>query len=70
MFADDLAIGPDGAVYFSDVSTYSMDKLFYDVMSAGGRGRIIRYDPVTGKNDRFSHCNGQLPCIAGKNFRN
>eukprot|EP00117_Sycon_ciliatum_P045041 scpid46757/ scgid32416/ Adipocyte plasma membrane-associated protein len=54
VFADDLAIGPDGAVYFSDVSTYSMDKLFYDVMSAGGRGRIIRYDPVTGSASTFA----------------
>lgn len=55
LYADDLAVGNDGVVYFSDASskfgaeasggTYAGSLL--DIMEHGGHGRIFRYDPAT-----------------------
>ncbi|HXG27551.1 MAG TPA: SMP-30/gluconolactonase/LRE family protein [Nevskiales bacterium] len=46
-FTDDVDVGPDGMIYFSDAS----DKFGYgehmaDILEHGGRGRLLRYDPL------------------------
>jgi sugar lactone lactonase YvrE len=53
-FADDLDIGPDGRIYFSDASTkfgaaahggtYAASLL--DILEHGGHGRVLVYDPA------------------------
>lgn len=56
-YVDDVAVSPDGAVWFSDASrkfgaqawggTYPASLL--DLMEHGGHGRLLRYDPFNGK---------------------
>ena len=52
-FADDVDVAPDGTVYFSDASSkfdithHALD----DVMEHGGHGRLLRYEPQTGKTE-------------------
>ena len=53
-FTDDLDVGPDGTVYFSDASSrFSIDGngALADIMEHGGNGRLLRYDPKTDKTD-------------------
>ncbi len=55
VFADDLDIGPDGVIYFSDASTKFSPKDHHDSLSASlleimehrGTGRVLAYDPAT-----------------------
>lgn len=57
--ANNLAIGPDGTIYFSESSskfgaqsssgTYEASLL--DIMEHGGHGRVFAFDPLTGKVD-------------------
>ena len=48
--ADDLDIAPDGKVYFSDSTTrYTAHNWAGDALEGRGNGRILRYDPKTGK---------------------
>ena len=49
-FTDDVDLGPDGAVYFTDASSkfgfgYHMEEAF----EHGANGRVLKYDPKTGK---------------------
>lgn len=56
-YADDVAVAADGMIYFSDASskfgaaanggTYAASLL--DILEHGGHGRIIRFDPATGR---------------------
>ncbi|MBL4790458.1 MAG: SMP-30/gluconolactonase/LRE family protein [Kordiimonadaceae bacterium] len=47
-FADDLDIGSDGKIYFSDASdTYSQPDYTFDLMEARGHGRLMVFDPAT-----------------------
>lgn len=56
VYANNLAIGPDGTIYFSESSskfgaqssngTYEASLL--DLMEHGGHGRVFAFDPVTG----------------------
>ncbi len=47
--ADDLDIGPDGKVYFSEATIrYGFEEWVVDALEGRGNGRIIRYDPATG----------------------
>ncbi len=52
-FVDDVDVAPDGSVYFSDASSkfdithHALD----DVMEHGGHGRLLRYEPQTGKTE-------------------
>jgi sugar lactone lactonase YvrE len=57
-FANDLAIGPDGVVWFSDSSTryhrgtlgdHSPSYLFPDLLDGHPTGRLLAYDPRTGQ---------------------
>jgi len=48
--ADDLDIAPDGKVYFSEATIrYEMHDWPVDALESRGNGRIICYDPNTGK---------------------
>jgi ribose transport system permease protein len=47
--ADDLDIGPDGKIYFSEATIrYGFEEWVADALEGRGNGRIIRYDPATG----------------------
>lgn len=49
-FADDLAIGKDGKIYFSDASSrYNMDEMLYDLFDHRPNGRLLLFDPATKK---------------------
>jgi ribose transport system permease protein len=48
--ADDLDIGPDGKIYFSDCTTrYEMTTNSLDIMEGRPNGRLVVYDPATQK---------------------
>ena len=48
--ADDLDIGPDGKIYFSDCTTrYEMTTNSLDIMEGRPNGRLVVYDPATKK---------------------
>lgn len=69
-YADDLDVTKDGVVYFSDASTkfgakeYSgtLQGSLLDLMEHGPNGRILKYDPDTGKTtvvlEGYSFANG------------
>lgn len=54
-YADDLDIGPDGVVYFSDASTKfgaesigsTMNASLLEIIEHKGTGRVLAYDPAT-----------------------
>ena len=49
-FTDDVVVGRDGTIYFSDASTkFGPDDLMYDMLEGRPHGRLIRYDPATQK---------------------
>lgn len=56
VFANNLAIGRGGIVYFTEASRKfgarkfrdTMEATLYDVMEHGGHGRVLAYDPATG----------------------
>jgi sugar lactone lactonase YvrE len=56
-YADDVAVAADGKIYFSDASTKfgakefggTMEGSLLDIMEHGGHGRLLCYDPATGK---------------------
>ena len=51
-FADDVEVGRDGAIYFSDASSkFGWGALsgLDDILEHGGHGRLLKYDPVSGK---------------------
>jgi sugar lactone lactonase YvrE len=67
-FTDDVDVAADGKIYFSDASikfkakTYgTMAASLLDLMEHGGHGRLIVYDPATGKASTL---------ISGLNFAN
>lgn len=48
-FTNDVDVGPDGRVYFTDASSrYGVDEYLYDLLEARGRGRLLVYDPAAG----------------------
>ena len=61
--ADDLDIGPDGKIYFSDCTTrYEMTTNTLDIIEGRPNGRVLCYDPATGNTTtlikRFYFPNG------------
>ncbi|KAM0867262.1 hypothetical protein ACQ4PT_042108 [Festuca glaucescens] len=49
-FADTVIEASDGTVYFSDGSTrFGFDRWILDYMEASSTGRLLKYDPGTGK---------------------
>lgn len=69
-YADDVDIGPDGVMYFSDASTKfgaeasggTMAGSLLEIMEMGRTGRVLSYDPRDGKTrmvaDNFAFSNG------------
>jgi sugar lactone lactonase YvrE len=62
-FADDLDIGPDGSVYFSDASVkFGYGKDMIDLLEHGGNGRLLQYNPASGNTyvllDGLNFANG------------
>ncbi len=48
--ADDLDVAPDGRIFFSEATIrYEMHNWAYDALESRGNGRIICYDPATGR---------------------
>lgn len=48
-FTDDVDVGPDGKVYFSDASSkYGNGHYMADILEHGGHGRLLAFDPTTG----------------------
>lgn len=51
-FTDDLDIGSDGAIYFSDASSrFGHESYLYDLLEARPHGRLLRYDPASGTTE-------------------
>lgn len=49
-FTDDVDIAPDGRVYFTDASSrFNQPDYMLDLMEMRPHGRLLRYDPATGK---------------------
>ena len=77
VYANNLAIGPDGTVYFSESSnkfgaqeysgTYESSLL--DIMEHGGHGRVFAFDPVSGKvetlMENLNYANGVAVSVDG-----
>ena len=70
VFANNLAIGPDGIVYFTEATRKfsargigdTMDATVLDILEHGGHGRVLRFDPTTAKAevllDGLAYANG------------
>ena len=70
VFANNLALGNDGVIYFTEASRKfgarefrdTMEATLYDVMEHGGHGRVIAFDPATGAAevllDNLAYANG------------
>ena len=79
-YADDLDIGPDGSVYFSDASTKfgakqyggTLPSSILDLMEHGPNGRVLKFDPESGKTtvvlDGLSFANGIAITNSGKHL--
>lgn len=80
LYADDLDIGPDGVIYFSDASTKfgaewakgTMQGSLFEIMEHGRTGRVLAYDPSSGKTwavkDELSFSNGIAMADGGKSI--
>ncbi len=52
LFTDDVEVGPDGRYYFTDASSkYGFSETILDLLEHGGHGRLLVYDPATGRTD-------------------
>lgn len=68
-FADDVDVGADGRIYFSDASTKfgakecggTYEASLLDINEHGGHGRLLVYDPLSGKTNTL---------MKGLNFAN
>lgn len=55
-YANDVAVGPDGTIYFTDASTRFLpgpcggtyEACVLDIMDRGGHGRLLEHNPATG----------------------
>ncbi len=46
-FTDDVDVGPDGMIYFTDASSkFGYGEHMEDILEHGGRGRLLKYDPL------------------------
>ncbi len=51
-FTDDVDIAPDGRLYFTDASSrFHQPDYLLDLMEMRPHGRLLRYDPATGKTE-------------------
>lgn len=50
--ADDVDVGPDGTVYFSDASSrFGLHRDREDILEHGGNGRLLAFHPATGRTE-------------------
>ncbi|PAV25431.1 gluconolactonase [Tamilnaduibacter salinus] len=55
-FADDVDVAPDGRIYFTDAtSEFSQRDYRLDLLETRPHGRLLRYDPATGRTDVLMH---------------
>jgi sugar lactone lactonase YvrE len=51
-FTNDVDVGPDGTVYFTDASSgFGFHEEREDILEHGGRGRLLAYRPATGTTE-------------------
>ena len=56
LMADDLDIAPDGRIFFSDATTrYALNDWIIDSLEAAGNGKLMCYDPRSGKTYPVAH---------------
>jgi sugar lactone lactonase YvrE len=61
-FTDDVDVGPDGNIYFSDASDkFGFGEHMPDILEHAGRGRLLKYDPLADQTTVL---------LAGLNFAN
>jgi sugar lactone lactonase YvrE len=49
-FTDDVTVAPGGIVYFTDASSrFGPDQFREDILEHGGHGRLLSFDPVSGR---------------------
>jgi len=49
-FTDDVAVAPDGTIYFTDASSkYGQPHYLKAIFEHGGYGRLLRYEPYSGR---------------------
>ena len=68
-YADDVDVAADGKIYFSDASTKfgalefggTLEASLFDILEHGGHGRLLVYDPATGRATKL---------LGGLNFAN
>ena len=49
-FTDDVAVAPEGTVYFTDASSrFGPDQFREDILEHGGHGRLLSFDPRSGQ---------------------
>lgn len=70
VFANNLALGNDGLIYFTEASRKfgagqfgnTMEATLYDIMEHGAHGRVLAYDPASGAAgvllDNLAYANG------------
>lgn len=71
--ADDVDIAPDGRIYFSEATIrYEQEDWATDALESRASGRIICYDPRTGKTNteipKLVFANGVVMCRDGQSF--
>ncbi len=50
LFTDDVDVGPDGLIYFTDASDrFGITDYKLDMLESAGNGRLLRYDPANGR---------------------
>ncbi len=50
LFTDDVEVGADGMIYFSDASDrFAIEDYKLDLLESAGNGRLLRYDPANGQ---------------------
>lgn len=69
-FTDDLDVGPDGTIYFSDASSeHGVWDYLHDLLEARPHGRLLAYDPATATTtvllDELYFANGVAVSPAG-----
>lgn len=79
-YADDVDVAADGSVYFTDASTKfgavrnggTLQASVLDLMEHGANGRVLRYEPVTGKTttvlEGLSFANGLAMTASGEHY--
>jgi sugar lactone lactonase YvrE len=53
-FTNDVSVGPDGMVYFTDASSrFGVESYRDDILEHGGHGRLLSLDPRSGRTEQL-----------------